>query len=128
MAPASPYQECFNTKLTEFLSDLVVCFPDAKDLKMFRSGLQLAINMNPTLPQKVFDEHMTEAYEKSILDRDDSFFLHEDYSHITETHNVDLDIINMLKGMWHTLDETNKNAVWKYMQVLVLLNRKCKAA
>lgn len=125
---AKAYIECFNTKLQEFISELIACFPQMKELKMLRSGLQLAVTMEPTLPRKVFDEHLHDVYENNIINKDETFFLNEDYQHIADTHGLDLDIISTIKSMWKDLDSTNKEAIWKYLQVLVLLNRKCKSA
>jgi hypothetical protein len=125
---AQVYIECFNKKLQEFITELIECFPQMKELKMLRSGLQLAVTMEPYLPQKVFDEHLHDVYENSILDKDENFFLNEDYQHIVDTRGIDLDIISTIKNMWKDLDTNNKEAIWKYLQVLVLLNRKCKSA
>jgi len=121
------YYECFNAKLDEFLKDLIDCFPEMKDIKLLRSGLQLSKTMDLTLPQKVFDEHIHDEYESKILNKDERFFLDEDYQHIVDTHGIDLDIVSRIKVMWSDLGEANKTVIWKYLQVLVLLNNKCKS-
>ena len=121
------YNECFNKKLEEFLKDLIECFPEMKDIKLLRSGIQLAKTMDVTLPQKVFDEHVHDAYEHKILNKDEGFFMNENYQHIIDTHGLDLDIVSKIKSIWNNLEERNKEVIWKYLQVLVLLNRKCKS-
>ena len=121
------YHECFNAKLDEFLKDLIDCFPGMKDIKLLKSGLQLSRTMDITLPQKVFNEHIHDIYENNILNKDESFFMNENYQHIVDTHGLELDVISKIKTMWTDLSVNNKDVIWKYLQVLVLLNRKCKS-
>jgi hypothetical protein len=120
------YFECFNTKLTEFISDLTTSFPNVKDLKPLKSGLSLAVTMDLKLPQRVFSQHLNETLENMILNKEETFLLESDYKQIVDTHGIDVDIINTIKNIWKTLGDSDKEAIWKYLQVLVLLNKKCK--
>jgi hypothetical protein len=122
----SKYFECFNTKLIEFLSDLSTSFPVMTDLKTMKSGLNLAINMDYKLPQRVFNQHLNETLETMILNKDEAFLLENNYQHIVESHSIDVDIIYTLKNMWKSLNDSDKEAIWKYLQLLVLLNKKCQ--
>jgi hypothetical protein len=119
------YFECFNEKLKEFLNDLVSAFPELKHLSVMKNGLNLAINLDVKLPQKIFNDNIRENYETRIVNKDEQFFLSEDYEHIANKHNLDLDIVSKLKGIWKTLDADNKEVIWKYLQVLVVLNKRC---
>ena len=119
------YYECFNTKLEEFLNDLLTAFPEFKDFKVLKHGINLAKTIDAKMPANVFLQHMTDEYEKNILSRDDAFFMNEDYAYVADM-GVDLDIISKLKTLWGQLDDSNKESVWKYLQVLVLLSRKCR--
>jgi hypothetical protein len=123
---SSTYIECFNNKLDEFLKDLVSTFPEMNDIKVLRNGLQLAKTIDPKLPQSVFNEHVVDVYEQRILDKDENFFLEEECHNIANKHGLDLDIMSKLKDIWTQLDKDNKEVIWKYLHVLVLLNRKCK--
>ncbi len=124
------YFECFNTKLDEFLKDLSTSFPEFNDVKVLRNGLKLAMTIDAKLPQKYFNENLTSSFETHIMSRDEKFFLEQDYQEIIR-HNsnlingIDLDIIPKIKSIWKTLDDSNKDAIWKYLQLLVLLNKKC---
>lgn len=123
----STYIDCFNNKLNEFLRDLCNSFPDMSDLKVLKNGLQLAITIDPRMPQNVFNMHVASTYEKKIIEKDEAFFLQENYDTIAVQHGVDLDIIGKLKGIWATLNDENKDIIWKYLHVLVLLNKKCQS-
>jgi hypothetical protein len=124
MAVNLTYFECFNTKLAEFLQDLSTSFPEFKDIKMLKNGLNLARTLDVKMPATMFSKHVTAEYEQNILNKDDAFFLTQTYEHIA-VDGIDLDIIPKLKDMWGTLDVSDKDSVWKYLQVLVLLCRKC---
>jgi hypothetical protein len=114
--------------LDEFLKDLTNTFPDLKDIKLLRNGVNIAKVADMKLPQQVFDQTVALKYEKQILEKDENFFMNEDYTEVLSTHGVDFNLVPQLKEVWTSLDESNKDAVWKYMQVLVLLNKKCITA
>ena len=50
--------DCFNDKFEEFLKDLIICFPDDKDFKMFKHSFNLL---------KMVDMHEMEA--KSLVEK-----------------------------------------------------------
>jgi hypothetical protein len=120
------YYECFNSKLDEFLKDLTSSFPDIKDLRLVKNGLQLAKNIDVKLPQNFFNEHVALDYEEKIVKKDEDFFLQENYETIVQKHGIDLDIIGRLKDIWAKLGEKDKEIIWKYLHVLIIINRKCK--
>lgn len=122
------YFECFNTKLDEFLKDLNVAFPELADVKVLRNGLKLATALDKKMPQIYFNQNIANVYEKHILNKNEDFLLNHDYADLTtdKTNGIDLDIVGKIKQLWCQMDEENKEAVWKYLQVLVLLNKKCQ--
>jgi hypothetical protein len=68
---------------------------------------------------------MTTEYEAKIMAKDENFFIHADMTELANTQGFDIDIISRLKSIWGTLNESDKEAIWKYIQLLVLLNKKC---
>jgi hypothetical protein len=127
MAESKTYYECFNNKLEEFLSDLDSSFPDIKDLKVVKSGLKLARTMDVKLPQTFFHEHVISKYEEQIINKDEEFFISKDYKYDAQTHGIDLDVVSKIKDIWKTLTDDDKEAIWKYLHVLIVLNRKCRS-
>ena len=126
MAEVMTYYESFNNKLNEFLNDLHTTFPEMTDIKVLKSGLQFAKTMDVKMAQTMFDKHVAAKYEDQILKQNETFFLNETYTHIANAHGIDLDIIGRLKDVWSTMDDSNREIIWKYLKVLVLLNKKCK--
>ena len=73
----------------------------------------------------IFDELVTQKYEKQIMSKDESFFLQHDYDDIKNyDQNVTADLIQDLKNHWGSFNEENKEIVWKYMILLVSLDKK----
>lgn len=129
---ASVYQEAFNNKLLEFLNDLICTFPEVHhDLKTLKHGVNMARNIDPQIPQTFFNERVASKYEDRILAKDDQFFLDHDYTLDlsgldSKVQGFDLDIIGRLKAMWGNVNAANRETIWKYLHVLLALNKKCK--
>lgn len=117
----------FNRKLEEFASDLATTYADVKDFKMLKNSIRLAVMMTPKVPQAIFHQYVYIPYEKQIIDKDEAFFMAEDYDEkLASVHaNINLDIVQKIKTIWKSLAEDQKDIIWKYMQVLVVLNRRC---
>jgi hypothetical protein len=123
----------FNDRLHEFLNELVTTFPEIKDLKLLRSSFTLLKNIDASAPQKMFNTHVVQRFGDKIRQRDESFFLTYDYTDVVNDipgveANQSLDIVGHLKDIWHALDSTNKDAIWTYLAVLLLLNNKCQSS
>jgi hypothetical protein len=123
---------CFNNKLEEFLKDLINTFPEDNDFKLFKNSFSLLKQLNPKQPQQIFHKYAPE-YKQHILDRDDQFFLDKSYDEIQEAKqylksDVIADVVNKLKGYWLQLDTSNREIVWQYLNLLIILDDKCASA
>jgi len=118
-----PPHSLFNKKFEEFLNDLVATYPEETDLRAMRSMLEWTIKaMGPKVPQEMFDSCVAVPYGDKIIARNESFFLEEcPY----DTRYADINIVNKLKAKWKVLSDENKEVVWKYLLVLMVLNSKC---
>lgn len=115
--------ELFNLKFSEFLEDLVASYPDETDLQAMHNMLAWTVKMmGPNVPQEMFNLCVAIPYGDKISAKNESFFLEEcEY----DTRYADINIINKLKAKWKNLSNDNREIVWKYMHVLMLLNTKC---
>ena len=122
-----PYYEIFNDKADEFFKELVVTFPQIADFKTFKTGFTLLRNFNPKSPNKYFRQYVIAKFKKAILSKDETFFL-EEQSFGIEDNQKDywVDCIQQLKYIWKTLDDHNKDIIWKYFQVMIILSDKCQ--
>jgi hypothetical protein len=132
MADKLTFFRLFNKHADEFCRDLVSTFPEVSEFKQLKSALLLVKNLDERKPQEVFVKFLTQDIRNSILTKDEAFFLTEVHNHkhiIKHVEEVDGSqwdgIVDMLRELWGTLDESNKDVIWKYFHVLVAISDKC---
>ncbi len=116
----------FNTTIKELVRDLINVFPEDSDFQMVQLGLTAAVVADETVVQKKFHEEVAK-YEEQILSKNEAFFLNKNYEELQSAGLADR-LITKVKSYWQQLDAHNREMVWKYMKVLVLLDRKICAA
>lgn len=109
--------DIFNSKLLEFVGELSSINPK---LKEYEDMIQLAISLNKTLPIIVFSNGASK-YEEHVMTKNEDFLLCQKFDEVDK-----LDMVEKLKGIWRTLTPNNKEVVWKYMQLLMILQKKNK--
>lgn len=119
------YIELFNNKADEFFKELAVSFPDIKPFAYVKTGLSMLRNINPRRPVEIFHTHVYVQYKDVLLRRDEEFFFNTTYD-LSRTTAVEywLDFIDCIRNIWKTLDSAEKEVIWKYFQVLIILNEK----
>jgi len=108
----------FNNKLEEMLLDVSRVAPEFQEYKTF---LDVGLNMNKTIAIDMFSKYAPK-YESYILKKDETYFLNETY----DDDDTQFDMVDKIKKIWCTLSKENKEAIWKYLQVLILLQKKYK--
>ena len=124
-----PY-DLFNMKIKEFADDLVYVCPEVSDFRIFKTACEWAIGMDKKNAHGLFRICIAEPYENQITVKDETFFLQEsfqEYSPYIQMYGQDMNIINKLKKIWGTLDDVNKENIWKYLQILLVLSKKCNS-
>ena len=116
----------FNTQLERLVKDLITYFPESKDFKLFESSFLLLKQANPRKILELFKVHILSKYKQYILDKNESFFLQNDYNDViakNDNNYAEL-LMHRLKDNWSSIDDKNKETIWKYFQVLVVLAEK----
>jgi len=121
----SVYYELFNEKLEEFFKELIVAFPDISEFRKFKSGLTLLKNVNSKTPQIIFNEYVATKFKDALLAKDETFFLDNDDYGITVKKDYWNEFIVQLKLLWTNINQNNKDVIWKYLNLLYILNEKC---
>ena len=122
----------FTTQLLNLTSNLCEMYPNDPDLNFTHGSVEFMKKNNPRKLQKIFDQHVSK-YAAQILKKDEQFLLTTDFLQGERTKNEKKDveyaesIMNNLRKYWSTMDEESKMNLWKYLQVLILLNTKCNA-
>lgn len=119
------FYERFNEQAYDFMKELCTSFPQFSEFNRCKTALNVLKNVNTKAPQKFFHSYIGSVYKDVLLKKDENFFLSEDKFGIKEDNQYWFDFIQQLKNIWRTLDETNKNVIWEYFHVLILLSDKC---
>ena len=117
------YLEKFNNTFNEFVEDMISIFPNDPELRMYKTALSAAMCVDDTMVINIFNDSVVKKYGSQLLARDESYFLNHDYTEIIENADYNA-LITKIKQYWITMNEENRNAVWKYFKVLILLSRK----
>ena len=115
----------FNNIASQFVAELVQTFPEEQQFKVFKSGVRLLNSANKNKLIQLFI-HYCINFQDQIKNKDESFFLAENYNDVIDAEDKDMitKIIDKLKVHWGTLNEENKSKVWQYMITLLELSNK----
>lgn len=117
----------FNTTFQNMADDLVNTFPDDTEFPLYQLALKGMLMADETMLQRMFHDQVTMKYESMIMDRDEQFFLRQDFCQKDGDWAQTYQLITKLKNCWLTLTDENKDTIWKYFKVLVLLDKKIDA-
>lgn len=117
----------FNDKLMEFFKDLSYVFPEERDLKNAIEYIEFAKRSNPKLVLDMFYEHVyLGAHEMIEKDDEDNLIVYAK-TKISKDYNEILPALAIFDKYWATLDEGNRETIWKYLKILCLLCEKARA-
>ena len=112
----------FNNVIINFMDDCILVFPEDNDFKLYKKGLQMYQKYNPKKILTIFNEYMN-LYRQKILDKDDTFFLENDYEIIQKYNNKEIfEIINKIKTYWNLKEDNNKEKIWDYLLLLIKIS------
>lgn len=117
--------DLFNTKAEEFIKELTTSFPEIKQFSSFKSGFNFLKNLDPKKPQEIFNNYVYKEYKDYIVNRNEDFFLTNEIEITSTRKEYWLEFIDQIRFIWKSLDDSNKDVVWKYFHLLVALNEKC---
>lgn len=121
------YLTKFNDTFKEFIADLSVVFPNDPEFNLYKAAIDTAICLDENIAHDIFYKNVVELYGEKLLSKDEDFFLNHDYEAIVSVRSDPSktnDIINKIKSYWKQLNEENRNTIWKYFRVLILLSKK----
>jgi hypothetical protein len=117
---------CFNSRLDEFLKDLISSYPNDKDFLMFKQSFNMIKLVDDSKPAFLFKIY-TMNYVDQILQNDEKFFLDHDFKdelNSSDNNNFSSEMLVKLKSYWQTMSNENKTVIWKYLNLLCKINIK----
>ena len=118
----------FNNQMLAFSNVLTNRFSDNSSLSLAVSGLETLSSCNPKKTIELFTLYVYQ-YRDKIMNKDETFILTTDFvnDNSTETNGASkyaTEMMVSLKINWNTLNQSEKDNIWKYLQVLVKLTDK----
>tara|TARA_Y100000389_G_scaffold169418_1_gene175657 strand:+ start:590 stop:991 length:402 start_codon:yes stop_codon:yes gene_type:complete len=128
MNDKSEIVKTFNEKLVEFVKDLILLYND-NDLYNFKNSINMITLIDERKPIKIFRDVIVNKYKKQLFTKDEHFFLehhYEDEMACREKEEVDMstNLVVKIKSYWKDLTNENKEIIWKYFKLLVILCEK----
>ena len=123
----------FNNQIISLITELINYFNDKK-MKVLKEKILIVNSANQTLIIRLFFENVYK-FKTQILEKEENFFmdhinenniskLYNKNKELADTNNIDImDVIN-LKDYWESLHDDDKETIWKYLQVLIILTEK----
>ena len=117
----------FNEKLTEFFRDLAFAFPEERDLQTALEYIEFAKKSNPKLILDMFYENVYVGANEMIQTDDEAGVIAFARDTISKKYNEILPALAIFDKYWDSLDNQNRDTIWKYLKVLCILCEKAKA-
>jgi len=118
----------FLNQLEGFVNEMLVVFPNDTDFKVLSNSIGLLRKTNPRSILTLFFTSIL-PYKKYIMSKDENFFLIHEFIEDDTTVDIEkndiIDMTNKLRVLWSNLTDVNKEMIWKYFQVLILLGERC---
>ena len=129
MNDKSEIVKTFNEKLLEFVKDLILLYND-NDLYNFKNSINMVSLIDERKPIKLFREVIVNKYKKQLFTKDEQFFLDHHYEdemacrEQKEEVDMSTNLVVKIKSYWKDLTNENKEIIWKYFKLLVILCEK----
>lgn len=121
MADKSTILKTFNNHFFEFLDDLIMIFPECKELVTARKSLDTIKRLNPSTILKAWMNCVYIPYKETIDAGNMDFFLEKDYGSdlsVMSNSNEILKVIDLMRERVRSMTPVNKDHSMKYMQNL----------
>jgi|UniRef100_A0A6C0B2G9 hypothetical protein len=112
-------------QFNSFLGELKQMYPEDVDFPVFITTLSMLKTANPMLVVNFVKTEIVDPFGAKIQDRDESFFMEQDY---TVRGDVDLDIVDKIKQYIQGMSPETKETVWKYIEIITKLCSKALEA
>ncbi len=122
----SSYLGAFTTQLVRFFEDLSETYPEEREIKM---GLEAVVGLkkiNPKMLLELFYDYVYKPIGEAVLREDEEVVITYAKSTIENQFNEMSSALLIFDKHWNTMTDSNRQAIWKYLKVLVTLCEKAK--
>lgn len=125
---ASSALSAFNAQLVAFFEELVVVFPEERDVKSALEAIKGAKKINPRLILDLFYVHIYTEFVDAIQKEDLVFIQQKGRVKIQKEFNEVMPALAIFDKHWEGLSESNRRGIWNYLKVLCILCEKARGA
>jgi hypothetical protein len=125
MSSGSPLT-AFNNMLVRFFEELRDTFPEEKDIRVALEYIQNARKINPRLILDLYMEHVAKPLREAIAKEDVGAIIVYAREKASGQYNEIMPALSIFDRHWVGLADSNRNAIWKYMKVLIVLSDKAQ--
>lgn len=121
---AARFVTMFNNTLSQFIDDLLRLYPEDKDFREFRTGINLITSLREDQLIRLFIGGMRQEYRAALRDHDVEGIRRESYElskHPDNKNNKVELFVEKVYTYWEQLNETNRAAIWKYVDALLVI-------
>ena len=111
----------------EFFRDLAYAFPEERDLQKAVEYIEMAKRSNPKLVLDMFHQHVYLGAHEMIEKDDEDGVVTFAKKKIENEYNEISSALSIFDKHWASLDNSNREAIWKYLKVLCVLCEKATA-
>ncbi len=111
----------FTTQLVGFFEELVVVFPEERDVKAALEAIRGAKKINPRLISDLFYVHISTEFGDAIRREDLAFIQEHARVKIHKEFNEVMPALAIFDKHWDTLSEQNRRSIWNWLKVLCVL-------
>ena len=109
--------KAFNKTILKFIEELELKYPQETDITVYKNSIILLDKTNPKLVPYYYRIYVY-IYKQYIDDKNENFFLDNDFKEETGGSEWCLVRGMRLKNYWKDLSDKSKDVVWEYFSTL----------
>jgi hypothetical protein len=114
--------------MIRFFEELEASYPEEKSISMGLEAIRAAKRANPRLILDMFYEYLYKPANDLIMNRKDEELIILARKTMTTRFNELMPTLMIFDKYWPTMSNTNREVIWKYLEVLCKLCEKAKEA
>ena len=118
----------FCNQMIRFFEELEASYPEEKSISMGLEAIRAAKRANPRLILDMFYEYLYKPANDLIMNRKDEELIILARKTMSTRFNELMPTLMIFDKYWPTMSDTNREVIWKYLEVLCKLCEKAKEA
>ena len=111
----------FNNQLLAFVEDLAETYTEEKDIRVALDALKALKRANPKLLHTSFMKYIYPDFHKPVLEEDEATLISKAREVLDSEYKDFAFAYVIFDRHWSTMSQANKDAIWKWCKVLVVL-------